>query len=476
MGTTTGLPPATQGDSSGKSSPSPNPGQVDEIAAALRVLAKLRSRSSVRDRPLSPLDDLLDDLDRNDRERRFHALEREIDAAISRIAAPEYRRSAELLLGSGSSRWRPLAKRGADAGAVFGVGWDSFRRERAEGPSLRDETILAVATELAPKSHRGGDTQPPATESPGAEAVDQPPSRGRRRRQAVLAGLVLVAVIGVGVAVWPDRSIPAVECFGLTHQPGDVVDGAPAELKRWAQPFAAAAAELPAAQRRCASLLEARYGRTIQRIGGGNDAGAGALVGTDATDEVVWLAPDEYTAMRVVDEIAPPPDRRLGDPLRRSEARDDLAVVEFTNGAIISPRQESPAFVLVGNFWRKWDGLGGLDGPGRPLTHAYDRPGFGRIQEFESGTLIAGYERGAGLDWIPNPDPGADLPEDVTMVVITATDRAVSWFIDADSVAHWLPTGTDATCALESHDAPHLREVPAATIATLPLGEPFRCR
>lgn len=148
----------------------------------------------------------------------------------------------------------------------------------------------------------------------------------------------------------------------------------------------------------------------------------------------------------------------------------------LSNGAIVSPTEESPSFVVVGAFWREWNDQGGVEGAGRPLTHAYDRPGYGRAQEFERGDIVAGYERGAGIRWVPRGDPGAELPDDATRVVLTATDSQVSWFVDEAAVAHWLPTGTDATCAMESQDAPHVRDVPAAAIASLSLGEPFRCR
>lgn len=185
------------------------------------------------------MQDLLDEGDRDDRERRFHATEALIDEAITRIGSPQYRRAAQHLLGSGPARWRPLSRRGADAGAVFGVGWDAFRRDRPDVPSLRDETLLALAEQLTPKPPGSAADDSAAAEPDGAPGGALSP--GRWRRRGAVLGLALVVLVPAAIMVRHEDQSPAVECFGLIHRPGDVASGASTNLTRWAEPFASAA-------------------------------------------------------------------------------------------------------------------------------------------------------------------------------------------------------------------------------------------
>ena len=109
-----------------------------DLAADLRTLVGLRSRTSVRDRHLPALLSHLKPEDARDPDRRLGALLQLIDDSIAEMDDPVHRQAAQALLGSGDQRWDSLKVRGNQAAAMFGCGWG--RRDPAAG-NTRDFSV-----------------------------------------------------------------------------------------------------------------------------------------------------------------------------------------------------------------------------------------------------------------------------------------------------------------------------------------------
>lgn len=152
---------------------------VDE----LRQLIGLRSRQTLRDRPFPQLFALLSEADLATPDSRFTALTRLLDAASATIDDPAHRHAATALVGSGPGRWRTVTQRGTDAAAVFGCGWDAYRRKRTSGTSQLDDTLDALACALrqvggapAPDAGPGAPLAPITDASPPRTGPADPPS------------------------------------------------------------------------------------------------------------------------------------------------------------------------------------------------------------------------------------------------------------------------------------------------------------
>lgn len=480
---------------------------VAALAVDLRTLVGLRSRTAVRDRHLPALLALLPPGAAGDRELRYRTLQDLVGDAVDAVRDPAHRQAATALFGFGDRRWRPLTQRGAEAARTFGLGWDAYRRRRpSTGSSLLEETIEELARGLVPPRSAAA---PTASTSPLAPApVDPPPvivapvpdppsgpdrsvapsGPGRGRRPALLlAGAALVVAALVALAVVVTRSgdddggptaAPTTEpaaCGVLTGDIGDLPPDAGTELRRWVEPFEAAASELPAASIRCASTIEANGDQVLQRISGDGDPGVAALVASaEGPPAVVALDPVEFPAFRDHQLDQPSPTARIGTPIRRAD-RDGLRVIEFTDGVLVREEVGSPPIVVVQNTWRRWLELGGLDGAaGRPLTNRYGLPGVGEVQEFTGGDLIVPFT-GEDVRWEPRAASEQQLPDGHRGAVLTTRGRGGSWLIDRSGVRHWITTETAYACATRSLDATAITDVSAAAIAALPAGAPYPC-
>jgi hypothetical protein len=122
---------------------------VVDLATDLRALVGIRSRTSIRDRWFPALDQMTGCGDDTDRERRYAARQDLVDRAIAVMTDDAHRQAAEILLSVGRLRWQPLTLRGGSAAAVFGLGWDGYRRKReSTGTSLLEETLAELAAGL----------------------------------------------------------------------------------------------------------------------------------------------------------------------------------------------------------------------------------------------------------------------------------------------------------------------------------------
>lgn len=477
--------------------PGPAPLEPTALEDELRTLVGLRSRTTVRDRPLPVLAALLPPTAGDDREARFAAVQDLLEAAMADVSDPAHRAAAEALLGRGPQRWRPLTRRGAEAADAFGLGWDGYRRRRdATGVSVLQETIreLALAVERvaaargsfapSPVAPTTGDAVPlvRSVTSPAPVAPGRRPAPPRWALIGTLLGAVAVAVAAAGLVVLlrnaDEGDAAGVRCGNLTHGVGDVARTADAELRAWVEPFRAAASSLPDASTRCAGLVERVGDHVLQRISAG-DGPVETLVATTAEvpGDVVVLDTFERVAFDQAELDEPEPTRRLGRPVERADAADGVRMVTFTSGAIVREDADAPALAVTGELWERWQELGGLDGEvGRPLSAAYEQTGVGRLQEFTGGQLRADFVDGT-LHWEPLTAAERTLPDGYRGSILVAETGSTSWFVDAEGVRHWLPTEVDYGCAVAAHDAGAIRGVPSAAIDALPAGEAFeRCR
>lgn len=489
---------------------------TDKLADELRQLMSLRSRSSVRDRACPEFDRLLQDQDRDSRDRRYLARARLIDAAATAIHDPAHSNAARSLLGSGDGRWRTVAQRGAEAAAQFGCGWDAYRRRRTNSTSQLDDTLQALATKLIlvaggvdgtvrPGAGVGQPSAPNQTPepSPGPRGGERPTSEvrevviarvatpvgeqavvggpirvARRRWQPRVAALAALAV--VLSAAWfanrPQDSSDTTEegssaCDILDQQVGALPDGADESLQLWSDRFRAFARTLPPASVQCAGVMEQRHGLIIQPVASPGPMGIGALVAADhPTARIVRLDYLEYFTYRTnLDRYGV---EMVGTPVRRADL-DDTTVVMLTRGAIVG---EAPpvSFLVMGAVWREWNRRGGLDGEmGRPISAMRDEKGE-RIQDFEHGRLVMDLSDPERVEWRPMPNGASALPLDLADTLVEAED-GTAWYVGKDLVRHWVPTSNDFNCTLSLGRFRH-RSVPAQAIATLRSGEPYRCR
>ncbi len=478
----------------------------DPLADELRTLAGLRSRTAVRDRPLPTLDALLPDF-AGDHEARYAARQALVDQGIERVADDAHRHSAAALLGSGSGRWRPIAKRGAEAAAAFNVGWDAYRRRRpSTGTSLLQETIdelsgaLAPSTPATPAPPRPDPSDVPLVrlgpatgddDRPAPATPPTPPGDGPRRstRTLLLVALGLVtSVLALGavlsqVSARSDGSdagrngAPPL-CGNLTAAVGRLPDGASDTLRGWVAPFRRAAADLPERSTRCVGLMEQQAGHVFQRISAGDDGGVGALMAPSAGDEVVALGPLEFPAFRHAEFDEIDRQKRIGSLLGRDDRDDGTRVARFTTGALVQEPGEAPVLTVTGAIWSRWEDEGGLDGRlGRPLTDRYGSSTLGGdVQAFEGGRIITDYVDGTmRVEWATAAD--RELPDDHIGAVLVAENGITSWFIDPDTLERrWITTTVDYGCADEAHQAPIHREVSTMAIVQIPIGPAFRCR
>ena len=486
---------------------------IDDAAAELRSLITLRSRTSIRDRPFPTLATLAQGQNHpTDRDARYLSLTTFIDRGIGEIVDTSHRRAAEHLVGSGPGRWRTVAQRGADAAAEFGCGWDAYRRRRANGSSQLDDTLTALAQSLVRIADSSADlvasglspsrsiAQEPGSSQSAAPAVapvslgpsptisephpreDQRVPHRPRRLHWAAAALSLLIVAGGILWVRDSPSGPrpagpdtdAAECIGLTHSVGDVPENADVELRIWGDRFAQAARKMEDPPR-CAGYVLRRDGLILQPYGVTlrRGTGVGAFVSVLApAPQVVILTHAQYAQYRAMAESYGP--ERLGDPVKRNDT-GRWQVAEFTNGTIIGPAVDAPAFSIVGATRERFLATGGLDGTmGAPTTFPYDVAGSGRVQEFAKGKLVTTYLDGS-LQWDPVKDPAADLPDRTSNVVLSSADKT-SWFVDDSHVRHWLPTGADYKCAIGGLGVGVYDGTPSWAIATLEVGDAFTCR
>ena len=504
---------------------------VAPIAEDLRQLIALRSRSSLRDRHFPNLFTLLDPAELNGRDRRYAALTALIDEGISTMADQAHRDAAAALLGSGPGRWRTVSQRGGEAAAVFNCGWDAYRRRRTNGTSQLDDTLDALAETLAARSARTRLTSgaPPPDEP--AQKVTRPEPLGIREAAftAVVADssividddptdlalvastslttpsrshgttlgpvrkrIVLVAVAGALVLAIAStalflelrsESVPAaqagsairnVACDVLTKKPGDLPAAADAELRRWAPLFSAAADALSASEVTCAGPISRYNGFIQQQVSPGSGQGIGALIAsTDGGNHVIFLRHHEYWAWRNAFERYG--IDVVGSPLRRADRADRTQVVELTHGTIVSEGIGQPSFAVLGRVWEEWTRLGGLDGDiGRPLTVVADVSTQGRVQEFIGGSVTIDFVDGE-ISWTHDRNRADELPADYLGSVLISSDKT-AWLVDAAGTRHWVPTDNDFVCATGDASSNRHDNVPAAAIATLKIGAPFRCR
>ena len=495
----------------------------DGLVDDLRQLITLRTRTSVRDRPFPVLVGLLDPEDRHAPDRRYRALSDLIDTGIDRIDDPAHRRAAAALLGGGDGRWRTVAARGSEAAREFGCGWDAYRRKRASGASQLDDTLEVLAESLRTAAATGqvpaavdGDfatlgptaAGPTATGPTGATSTvvlgpitpgtieetepgaptHETPRRflGLRRRDALTAVLVILAVLaGAGIA-WNARSDHGhseqagqvdsgdrpESCDQLTFRPGDKSEKADPEITAWAPRFATTSQDLHDGVGVCAGVMDRLNDLVIQPISDGSPTGVGALIGVEGEPpRVLMLYHREYWVYRnftlTFGEIA-------GSPYRRADRDDGTRVVKLTQGIIVS-REHQDAYLVFGTVYNAWREHGGIDGDmGRPVSNQRDVPDVGRVQDFEHGRVTIDFVDPTIVEWKEVPNPAELLPPSIGETVVVADDGS-AWWIDASRVRHWLPTTNDFGC-VSVLGGPPIRDVPIIAIATLPLGEPSRCR
>jgi hypothetical protein len=467
-----------------------------ELADELRQLMALRSRSSVRDRACPQLDLLLDASEQESRDVRYLARTRVIDSAIAAIGDPAHRGAATALIGSGEGRWRTVSQRGAEAASHFGCGWDAYRRRRSSGTSQLDDTLDAIAecllagagaAELVVDGTGGAtavqpvvpvviERPPPAETDPGP--IESQPTRATRRpARLAVASLTCLATAVAGwlafrsVTAGASSDGSASVCTILGNRLGDLPQGADAQTEAWAVRFRAFGRSLPGDVARCAGTIERRDGLVILPVASPEPMGIGALVAADDPDApIVHLNYLEYFGYRnALDRLGV---EMVGVPVERIEEHG-TSIVMLTRGAIVS---DAPpvSFLVTGTAWNEWNRRGGLDGEmGRPIGASRDTGGK-RIQDFEHGRLVIDLADPSGVEWQPITNPASALPTDLAGSLLEAFD-GTSWYVDEKLVRHWVPTTNDFNCTLNLGVTRH-RSVPAQAIATVPAGEPLRCR
>lgn len=473
--------------------------RLDRTADELRTVAGLRSRNAIRDRSFPTLVELLPPESRDDPEARYAALQQLIEAGLAAMPEGDHRRAATSLLSYGTGRWRPLTKRGSEAAASFGLGWDAYRRRRdSTGSSLVMETltelagviVAAVDLDAAPIPPTEVPSTPVAPVAPVApvhldpELVDQveptPPPPARRSALLVGGAVIIVVVVAAAVfALWgsDEPSADPVNCGNLTYRPGDHVEGANEQILRRADEFATAGADLPEGGGACAGVMSQRDGVVYQEVSSGIGGGVSAIVADeDDSGEVVVLDHLEFVRFRAEAWDAITPGGGIGMPVGRSDRDDGLRVVEFTNGVIVQERADLPAVAVSGERWVRWLDEGGFDGRlGTPVSDVYDLPEANRVQEFSGGRIEVGYRTGDIVVTDHSPEDLA-LPPDHGGALLVSRGIGTSWFVDQEGARHWVPTSNDFGCVKEYHNAAELNDVPHVAIARLPAGEPFRCR
>jgi hypothetical protein len=495
--------------------PAPDPRALVE---ELRQLLGLRSRQSLRDRTFPELFTLLADEDRATPDRRFAALTRLLDDAIAAIDDPAHRHAAAALVGSGPGRWRTVTQRGTDAASAFGCGWDAYRRKRASGTSQLDDTLDALGAALsrgradpsspAPIQEPGHPAPPVATvvigpavsDGPGIEVDAVNPAERHRhgsRRDVITIGLVILAVVAGAAVAWlvsrPDPTTSAsgprhaeaagdgddeadddqpASCIRLTNRVGDVGPAADDELRRWAPVFRAAAPDLPAGVDTCAGVLTHEMDLVLQPVSDGTPQGIGALVAVDGEPPgTVFLHHSEYWTYRTYVLAF---GTGIGPPLARADRADGTWLVKLGQGAIVGGPKE-PARLVFGVVFATWTDRDGVDGEmGLPVSQLRDVPGTGKVQDFQHGRVTIDYLDPTRVTWEPVANPAGLLPLDSQDRVLVADDGS-SWWVDQDGIRHWIPTQNDFGCAGALGGTPEA-EVPIIAIATLEIGEPFRCR
>lgn len=491
-GDSSGIENARDDDPQASSTPAPAGSRVDRVADELRAVAGLRSRNAIRDRSFPTLVELLPPDARDDPEARYAALQQLIEAGLEAMPDGDHRRAATSLLSYGSGRWRPLTKRGSEAAAAFGLGWDAYRRRRdSTGSSLVMETLTELAGVIVAADVPEAAPPPPGevpvasvhlTTVPVAHVVATLPPPTRRSARLVGGAVAVVVVVAAAAfALWGPRSHePAadpVNCGNLTYQPGDHVEGANEQIVRLADEFATMGADLPDGGGACAGVMSQRDGVVYQEVSPGIAGGVSAIVAAeDGSGEVVVLDHLEFVRFRSEAWDSTAPGGGIGIPVARSDRSDGPRVVDFTNGVIVQERADLPAVAVSGERWVRWLDAGGFDGRlGAPVSDVYDLPGANRVQEFSGGRIEVGYRTGDIVVADHAPEDLA-LPADHVGALLVSRGIGTSWYVDRAGARHWVPTSNDFGCVKEYHNAAELNDVPHAAIARLPAGEPFRCR
>lgn len=461
---------------------------LDRLTGDLRTLVGLRSRTSVRDRPLPELDRHVTDVDLLDRDGRYLARQRLVDEAIAAMSDTAHRQAAEELLSIGPLRWQPLTRRGAAAAAAFGLGWDGYRRRRATtGTSLLDETVAELATTIVSLTAPGSDRYESAHEasdgdpSPPADSHPRVSDRSTARRRRIIAAAVAVAIVlaaGSLIAARNGgtrslRTGSRQQCGTLVEEIGSGSD-APS-LAPWREPFRAAALHHGADNFRCAALMKVRQidatGESFvyQEVSTGATDPISALVGSSTEPgEVIWFDPVEWGV--ALDGGTDNPARTLGAPVERIDTGSpDRRAIRFTNGLIHRESSDGPGITVLGAFYEHWLDSGGFDGDlGAPLGSAVELGiDAGRQQAFTGGLLQRGYDLDAELTIVPYDDETRSLG-DASESIVTAED-GVSWWIDDQGERHWIRT----TCAyhrLQSNRARAVVKRSAIAVLDLPIG------
>lgn len=496
----------------------------DEVAADLRVLLSLRTRTSARDRHLPHLVALLSSDVQQDPDARFAALTTAIDAGIDAMPDADHSTAATALLASGSGRWRPLSARGPEAAAPFGCGWDAYRRRRrSTGSSLLEETVGLLArtmVELAspttrpdiePEAEAATAQQPTTEEADAPEALEVsigPPTAlrsddpvetvpapalytGRSTPSRVpLAVKVAVALagsfIGIALLAWATTTdgdgADQAACGSFDAEVGATADDSDTGLRQWGQTFRAHLdSEGLLDSTHCASLLSTWSHGAIQRLGSDRTTDIEALLGSrSGTDEVVvLLRPSELRAFgRVTPEHGPhqgaPLGEMMGPLVGRSAGPDGERIVRFADGLLISEATPSPTWAVTGTWVEIWEETGGVAGGlGLPVgDRTTDRVDGGLVQQFERGTISSTID--GVVQVVTDQDHYArSLPDDPRNVVLVAGNQW--WYVDAEGVRHSVLGTDDQRCAGRSMGVPVIRGQHPAAVATLPAGERFEC-
>lgn len=465
----------------------------DLVADDLRILIGLRSRNAIRDRELTNLYLLLPPEETTHADARYAALQLLIETGLLLMSDGDHKRAATALLSFDTGRWRPLKIRGSEAAANFGLGWDAYRRRRdSTGVSLLMDTLTELADRLADRAEpthgtaAAPDVVPVAIGDP-REAISEEPTTRRSERvwprpvvAALLACLVAIGIWAVALnGPGADVAGDEVNCGNLVEVPGATAEGAPDDIARWSDRFAAAATELPARLTGCASLMSVTEGVVHQTLSAGIGQPVSVLVADQADPadgDVIALDQAEFEAYRSASWDEHHPNRHIGAPVRRSDVDDGPRVVEFTKGVIVQEHPDAPAFSVAQAIWTKWQSEGGLDGRlGAPVDFRYDRAGEAQVQEFIGGSIEIDFRTGA-IAVVEANESEQEIPEIGRGAVVVTRGVRTAWFVDRDGVRHWLPTSDDYGCAVDHHDAKVVEDVPAARLTELPVGEPFTCR
>jgi len=480
-----------------------------DLTADLNALAAIRSRRSARDRALPALDALLGPEATADRETRFHERQRLVDAAIAAVADPSHRQAAAVLLGTGPLRWHTLKERGATAAASFNVSWEGYRHRRADGSSLRTDTIDAVATSLRRLAAGADPATPPGGAEPAgasdAAAAREPtaaagtgghggndgaggngsgggPARGLRRALpsgaerrsgsaagAVLVGVVALVVLAALAVVWrtTGRSTatpPA--CDARTYRIGEVgVDQVVAD--GWVRRFEAFAGTDAARPFRCAGPLRSSSDRIVfQEVTDGVTQRTSALLGVE-DDPPGVIVVDSFAIDKILDPGVE--GHQLGRPLRRLDLPEPQQAIEFTDGILYREAPSGRPIPLLGRHYEEWQRLGGWEGLGAPVSLLYSKAGVGRVQVFRNGRLVTDFD--GTMTNRPNPTPE---PPEVLGGVIARVDDGASWWVDAAGTRHWLTSSCafDMVRRAQGIDA---TTWDAVDVMGLEIGEEVRC-